>query len=143
MADKTWKRRERASAAYWHGRRTPLSGANSGHGTAADVLGVPGLFVEVKARAAIALLRIWDKVATTAAREGRRPVLHLYENGRKGGWLLLHEDDLHAVAHAKAQGDIAALTEKEEKPSPKDCIWGAPTLADCGEVGRKGGRHDA
>ena len=48
-ATKAWKRTEAEVAKLFHGKRTPLSGSNSGHGTTGDVIHIPSwLYIEVK-----------------------------------------------------------------------------------------------
>jgi hypothetical protein len=51
--NKTWKSTEYQIAALLGGKRTPLSGSNSGHHTSSDVLGLPDRFyIEIKRRKA-------------------------------------------------------------------------------------------
>jgi len=49
MNSDAWKDFERKCAKEFGGRRTPLSGLNSGHGTSSDVIGIPDwMYVECK-----------------------------------------------------------------------------------------------
>jgi hypothetical protein len=52
MKSKQWKVAELQVARLFGGRRTPLSGKNSGHETSSDVIGIPRwMYIEVKRRA--------------------------------------------------------------------------------------------
>lgn len=91
MTDPAWKKVERKVARYLSpraGRRTPLSGRNSGHGTSADVLlprSLP-LYVEVKhgkraeaiLRSRTLLLRLFEDTEQKALGEGKVPVVVLH-----------------------------------------------------------------
>jgi len=92
MADKTWKQFERRVAEFFHGRRNPLSGGNSGNGTRADVIH-DRLFIECKCREKFAVVSLWDQTKQLADKEKKTPVVCLHENGRKGFFILIHSDD--------------------------------------------------
>ena len=92
MADKTWKAFERRVADFFHGKRNPLSGGNSGH-TQADVIH-DRLFIECKCREKFAVISLWDATKILADKEHKTPVVCLHENGRKGFFILVHSDDL-------------------------------------------------
>ena len=91
MPPSTWKRVEARVAQYIDplaGRRTPLSGSNSGHGTSADAIlpSYPWLFVEVKHGRSVP--PTWDgrrelyiATARLAQREGRYALLVLHPKG--------------------------------------------------------------
>ncbi len=83
MSDKRWKAIERLVAKFWGGQRNPTSGEMSGHGTHADVIKLPGIYVEVKHGGGVPasyekLLYLWHDTAQKAAKEGRIPVLVLH-----------------------------------------------------------------
>ena len=88
----TWKARERAIAAYFHGQRTPLSGGNSKH-TRGDVIHEK-LYIEVKYRAKHSVLTLWRDTHDKAVAEGKTPVVCLCEKGKEGFFILVHSDDL-------------------------------------------------
>ena len=92
MADKSWKQFERRVADYFHGRRNPLSGGNSGSGTRADVMH-DRLFIECKQRKKFSIVSLWDSVKKLADREGKTPVVCLAEKNRPGFWIVVHSDD--------------------------------------------------
>jgi hypothetical protein len=99
MPNKTWKERERQVARFFAGVRTPLSGYNSKH-TGADIIH-DRLFVEHKHRRRHTLLTLFDSVKKLARRENKLPVVTISEHGRKGFWILVHSDDLTAVANQR------------------------------------------
>lgn len=92
MSDKFWKQRERQIANFFHGKRTPLSGGNSGH-TRADVIH-DRLFIEIKCRKKFSVISLWDATKKLATKEGKTPVVCLAEKHRPGFWILIHSDDL-------------------------------------------------
>jgi len=96
MASKTWKSIERKIARFFGTERTPLSGGN-GKQTRSDTLHAH-LFVEAKYRQKHSAVTLWDDTAELAKAEGKTPVVCLAEKGRSGFWLVVHSDDLQAVA---------------------------------------------
>lgn len=91
-----WKGRERMIARFFmgegDGRRTPLSGGNSGI-TRSDTL-CRELFVEQKQRVTHSVVSLWRKTKELAMREKKIPVVSLSEKNKKGFWLVIHTDDL-------------------------------------------------
>ena len=73
----TWKKLERRVCAKFGGRRTPLSGSNSQHGTAADCIETvyPLFYIEIKLRASFLHHRIFKQAAKEAQKEGKTPIL--------------------------------------------------------------------
>jgi len=99
---KTWKQREQQVARFFGAKgRTPLSGGNGGI-TRSDTLH-GDLFVEHKHRARHAVLTLWDCVRKLARKERKVPVVTLSVKGRPGFWVLVHSDDLTAVANQRLQ----------------------------------------
>ena len=101
MSDKAWKRDERKIARFFGCLRTPLSGGSSRH-TRSDTLH-PLLFIEVKRRKRHALLNVFHKAKALALKENKIPVVTVTEHGKKGFWLLVHCDDLLAVANQRTR----------------------------------------
>jgi len=101
MPTNTWKSRERKVAAFFGGKRTPLSGINSGH-TSADIIH-DRLFVEQKHRKRHSILTLFDAVKKLAQKENKIPVVTISEHGRKGFWILVHSSDLTAVANQRVK----------------------------------------
>ncbi|KKN05244.1 hypothetical protein LCGC14_1089370 [marine sediment metagenome] len=78
-----WKAFERRVAAYLNTRRTPLSGAMSGHNTHSDTLH-PDLYVECKWQGTkSAVLTLWDDTVAKAKREGKIPLLAMHRRGSR------------------------------------------------------------
>jgi hypothetical protein len=109
----TWKAAERDIAKFHNpvdGRRTPLSGINSGH-THADCMGVEGLFIEVKYRKSFALWKLYMATKKLAIKEGRVPVVSIREKGKPGFIELVHSDylDTYVQMYVRNRGiDICA-----------------------------------
>ena len=95
MGDKAWKQRERKVAEFFGGKRTPLSGGNSGI-TRADVIH-DKLFIECKLRKKHTAITLWDDTNEMAKKEGKTPVIALCEKGRAGFWVMVHSDDLEKL----------------------------------------------
>lgn len=95
----TWKKLEQRVCEQFGGRRNPLSGSNSQHGTSADCIqtAYPQLYVEIKLRAAFAHHTLFNAVAKEAATEQRIPVLVTHEKHHKGSLVTLKLDDFLAL----------------------------------------------
>lgn len=94
----TWKAAEKSVGEFHNpvdGRRTPLSGINSGH-THADCMGVEGIFIEVKYRKSFALWTLYMKTKNLARKECKVPVVAIREKGKSGFIDLIHSDYLDA-----------------------------------------------
>jgi hypothetical protein len=55
-------------------------------------------FIETRLRAASAVRTLWERTRYSARRERKTPVLILYAKGKPGGLVIVHQDDLAAVA---------------------------------------------
>jgi len=94
-AKKTWKALESRVAAKLGGKRTPLSGSNSQHGTSADVIGgLDWAYVEVKLRAQFMHHALFKAVAVQAKKEGKVPLLVTHQKNDRGELVTLRLDDL-------------------------------------------------
>jgi len=89
MADKAWKRAERAVAKKVGGSRNPLSGRAGGH-TRGDVIH-PDLYVEVKQRARFSVLSLMRDTEDKARKEGKKPVVVLHERRARTRYYLIPE----------------------------------------------------
>lgn len=97
MVNKTWKNLERKVAHLLQGRRNPLSGSMSGHGTCADVIDhkiLPGYFVECKLRQAFGHHALFRVVEGEAKKEGKLPLLVTKRKGETGELAVLRLTDL-------------------------------------------------
>jgi len=74
---RAWQLLEQRVCAKFGGRRTPLSGSNSQHGTSADCIETnhPGLYIEIKLRASFLHHSIFKLAAKSAQKEGKTPIL--------------------------------------------------------------------
>lgn len=92
----TWKNAERTIAQFHNpedGRRTPLSGINSGH-THADCMGVDGMFIEVKYRKTFSLYTLYTETKKLAKKEAKVPVVSIREKGKQGFIDMIHSEYL-------------------------------------------------
>lgn len=110
MADASWKEAERRAARMLGGKRTPLSGRNSGH-TASDVIH-DTLFIEVKYYKKAAIWTLWEKTKKLADKEGKLPVVCMFQPHRKGFLVCVHIDDLASF--------LESLTEWSESHAEMD-----------------------
>lgn len=98
-ASRTWKKVEAAVAEFLApgvGRRTPLSGANSGHDTSSDCLNV-GVYAEVKMREKHTVYTLMEDTRKKALKEKLLPVVCLKEKSRHGFLLVIDSRDFDAV----------------------------------------------
>lgn len=112
----SWKRRERDAASLFGCRRNVLSGSSNREDRSSSDVDHPRLFVETKLRASSATRRLWEQTRDLARREGKAPVLALYAKSKPGALLVIHQDDMDAVAAEW----LAARDEREandEKPA--------------------------
>jgi hypothetical protein len=71
----------------------------------------PTLFIEAKVRAASATWTLWTKTRDLAIREGKVPVLMLCTKRRPGALVVVHQDDLAAVATELSRAGSAESTD--------------------------------
>lgn len=101
-----WKAFESRVAKKLGGRRTPLSGAMSGHGTSSDMIGSPlPVYMEAKwlagkNSAGAATLAIWEDTVKKAKKEGKVPLLVMHRRSSR-------------VEFAAMPLDLAAMLLKE------------------------------
>lgn len=94
-----WKEVERRVAGFFGARRNPLSGGNSGHTRSDSLHGA--LFIETKYRKRWEVLGIWRFARDCARQENKIPLVCLAEKGKPGFWILVHSNDLTAVANQR------------------------------------------
>jgi hypothetical protein len=100
---RTWQRKEQQAANLFGSRRKVLSGSSGRDDETRSDSVHPRLFVETKLRASSATRSLWEQTKALARREGKVPVLALYAKGKPGALLVVHEDDLAAVAAELAE----------------------------------------
>ena len=98
-ARETWKALERRICAKLGGRRTPLSGSNSQHGTSADCIKTkhPWAYFEIKLRARFLHHSIFKEAAKIAGLEGKTPILITHVKSEEGELVVLKLDNFLAI----------------------------------------------
>ena len=93
----TWKSLERRICERFGGRRTPLSGSNSQHGTSADCIetNYPEYYLEIKLRESFLHHSMFrEDVEKPAEKENKIPVLITHKkNSKSGALVVLRLDD--------------------------------------------------
>ena len=84
---------------YFGSDRTPLSGGNGGV-TRSDTLH-DTLFIEHKHHKKHSVISLYDETKEMALKEEKIPVVTLSEKGRPGFYIVVHSDDLTAVANQR------------------------------------------
>lgn len=103
------------------GRRTPLSGSNSGH-THADCMYIPGMYIEAKLRASHTVWTLYSNVRRIAKKENLVPVVSLFKKYEKGFLDVIHSDYIDVY--------VQRMTENRNirvKPAKK-VMFGETTL---------------
>jgi hypothetical protein len=90
------------------GRRTPLSGGNSGHDTTGDGLDLNGLYLEAKYRAKHTVCTLHRDTREKALRENRLAVSALKEKNQRGWLYVIDSRDLDEFVRIIAENrDLA------------------------------------
>jgi hypothetical protein len=119
---RTWQRKEQQAASLFGSRRKVLSGSSGRDDETRSDSVHPRLFIETKLRKASATRTLWEQTKALARREGKVPVLALYAKGKPGALLVVHENDLAAVAAELAE-PVEPGTDREtstllQEPEP-------------------------
>lgn len=95
----TWKALERRICAKLGGRRTPLSGSNSMHGTSADCIETKysKLYIEIKLRANFLHHTIFKEAARMAQLEDKMPILITHLKSEQGELVILKLSDFLVI----------------------------------------------
>lgn len=98
-AKETWKALERRICAKFGGRRTPLSGSSSQHGTSADCIKTkhPELYIEIKLRARFLHHTMFKDVTKMARVEDKTPILITHVKSEESELVVLKIEDFLAV----------------------------------------------
>jgi hypothetical protein len=94
---RTWQRTEGRAAALFGCCRTVGSGSGGREDLTASDSTHPTLFLESKLRGRHTTRTLHDATKKLAAREGKTPVLALFDKNRPGFLLVVHCDDLPVV----------------------------------------------
>ena len=101
-AKRTWQLLEQRVCERFGGRRTPLSGSNSQHGTRSDCINctlLPNAYVEIKLRATWAHHTLFSEIEKQAKKEKRMPLLVTHTKGDRGELVTLRLDDFLSLLH--------------------------------------------
>jgi len=104
MTDKrTWQKLERRVCEKFGGRRTPLSGSNSQHGTAADCIETefPWLYIEIKLRASFLHHRLFKDATKMAKAEGKTPILVTHVKNEGSELVVLRIEDFLEIVPSR------------------------------------------
>ena len=91
-AKETWKALERRICEQFGGRRTPLSGSNSQHGTSADCIETvyPQYYFEIRLRQSFLHHTMFrEDVEAPAKKENKIPILITHKKNAKTGALVI------------------------------------------------------
>lgn len=108
---RTWQRAEGRAAAPFGAKRSPGSGSSGRD----DVLSTSDstherIYLETKLRAKTAVRALHDETKAKARKEGKVPVLALFDKGCQGCLYVVHWDDLEAfAAEVRSKGAGAIL----------------------------------
>jgi hypothetical protein len=94
----SWKRRERNAAGTFGAQRQVLSGSCGRLERSRSDTTHERLYIESKMRAKTSVRSLWEKIRKVARREHKIPVLMQYDKGKPGALIVVHENDLAAVA---------------------------------------------
>ena len=108
----TWKRRERNAAKLFGAKRQILSGSSGRSGTTTSDSTHPRLYIETKLRSWSSVRTLWEKTREAAHQEGKTPVLVLYTKRKAGALIVMHEDEMAAVA-----AERMVVPEQPREPS--------------------------
>ena len=98
----SWKSFERLVANFFHTKRVPLSGSNSGHNTNSDSLH-PKLYIECEVRNKFSLWQLFLDTEQKAKVEKKLPVVAIKQKGEKGYLLVIRPEDLEKIAEIRAE----------------------------------------
>ena len=99
----TWKRLESRVCQKFSGKRTPLSGSNSQHGTSADCIetSYPWLYIEVKLRASFLHHTIFKQAAKAAQKENKTPILVTHAKNEDSELVTVKIEDFLEIVHSR------------------------------------------
>ena len=103
---RAWQKLEQRVCAKFGGRRTPLSGSNSQHGTSADCIETkyPWLYIEVKLRACFLHHTIFKAAAKSAQKEDKMPILVTHVKNEDSELVTLRIEDFLEILKKATDG---------------------------------------
>lgn len=114
-AKRSWQKLEERVCAKFRGRRTPLSGSNSQHGTSADCIHcriLPGAYIEIKFRASFLHHALFKDVEEKAKKEGKLPLLVTHQKNDKGELVTLRLNDFLDLIKKEDKNWLVNFTNK-------------------------------
>lgn len=113
----TWKAAERRAARFFGAERS-FAGSNRRPDRTKSDTTHPDVYIEVKYRERSAARSIWSDADAKAHKEGKVPVVALFDKSRQGFLLVVHEGDFDSVAEARAKAKAEAMRlEPEDEES--------------------------
>jgi hypothetical protein len=125
---RTWQRTEERAAALFDCRRQAGSGSNGRDDQTASDSTHPTLYIESKLRDRHAVRTLHDATKKLSTREGKTPLLALFDKNRPGFLLVIHCDDLAIVL-----AEFAAALPDEQRDWLEGLIRQAYARRDGGE----------
>lgn len=100
---RAWQKLEERVCLKFGGRRTPLSGSNSQHGTSADCIETkyPWMYIEIKLRACFLHHTIFKLVAKAAKKEDKMPILITHVKNEDSELVTLSIEDFLRILHSR------------------------------------------
>ena len=126
----TWKKREQSAAHLFGARRQPGSGSQGQPDRSTSDSNHEILYIETKTYARHAARSLWRDAVLAARKEGKRVVLALYEKGKPGALLCIHEADMDTVCAEwllakEARAIVAAMDKQREDTAAQDAAMDA------------------
>lgn len=106
---RTWQKSEGRAAALFGSLRAVLSGSSGRTDKSASDSTHPTLFIESKMRQTHAARTLHSSTMGLAKKEGKVPVLCLFDKGRPGFLVVVHSDDMPRVVAEY----LGAMTDEE------------------------------
>ncbi|MFV9676130.1 MAG: hypothetical protein ACNYVW_00505 [Methanosarcinales archaeon] len=106
-AKRTWQMLEQRVCAKFGGKRTPLSGSNSQHGTSADCIRTryPSFYIEIKLRSTFLHHSVFKAAAKEAKKEGKMPILVTHVKSEESELVVLRIEDFIEMAFQYRDGE--------------------------------------
>jgi len=121
-AKRTWQILEQRVCDKFGGRRTPLSGSNSQHGTSADCIETefPWLYIEIKLRASFLHHSIFNKAAKKAKAEDKTPILITHVKNAESELVILRIEDFLEIVHSRSMKMNSGIASQSDRETLKE-----------------------
>jgi hypothetical protein len=114
---RTWQRSEGRAAALFGCRRQTNSGSSGRDDLTGSDSTHPTLFIESKLRNRHAVRTLHDATKKLATKEGKTPVLTLFDKNRPGFLVVVHSDDLAIVLAEFLEALLACPLQTSPPPT--------------------------